>query len=96
MLTKAYETVTGSVAHEPVEKKPVVPDAVRMQLQINWRNSTISKEIYEQISKEIESLENQARMLACSYSQTHNNHHQIIVALVRATELRKTLELWNQ
>lgn len=94
MINKAYELVTGAVDHQPVEKKPEVPDAVREQLLLNWKRSTITKELMDSLSREVENLESQARSYACSYPQ-HNNHHQIINALVRASELRKVIEKWN-
>lgn len=94
MINKAYELITGAVDHQPVEHKPEVPDAIREQLLANWKRSTITKELLESLSREVNTLETQARSYACSYSQ-HNNHHQIINALVRAAELRKVIETWN-
>ena len=60
------------------------------QSRLNWRNSTVTQEIFSEMEEQVISLERQARDLACTYHQ-HQNHQQIIQLLVRANELRKLI-----
>ena len=53
-----------------------------------WHRDTITQELFQTISSEIEALETRARELACSYS-SNLNHQEVIQLLVRSAELRK-------
>jgi hypothetical protein len=91
-IQKIYSDSIGRVAKEDLESASISPaeDASRFQARMSWLESTITQEIFKEVRDEITSLESKARDLACSYP-VHQNHQQIINALVRAEELRKVV-----
>lgn len=69
-------------------------DPVRIQSEINWQNSTITKEFFSSLEQRINELETQARNNAVAYPQT-KNHESIVQALIRSDELRKILTTYG-
>lgn len=77
-------------AGEQYIKKFPERDASRIELMHSWLSSTVTQELFEQLSSKADELEKQARELACTYHQ-HQNHQHIISCLIKATELRKVI-----
>lgn len=56
-------------------------------LKVQWLHQTVTTDMFNDISKQIEELEDRARTLAYNYN-VEQRHLEIINLLVRATELR--------
>lgn len=73
------------------------PTAHRMSIQArsNWIRDTQTQEFFKKLSNDINTLEKEARQLACQYPQ-HQNPWGIINRLVRAEELRNLIKTHGQ
>lgn len=56
-------------------------------LKVQWLHQTVTADMFNDISKQIDELEEKARTLAYNYN-VEQRHLEIINLLVRATELR--------
>jgi len=56
-------------------------------LKVQWLHQTVTTDMFNDISKQVEELEERARTLAYNYN-VEQRHLEIINLLVRATELR--------
>ena len=92
-IQKIYSDTIGRKPKEELGEpiKSPAEDASSFQARMQWLESTITQDVFKNIKDEIVFLEAQARTLACTYP-THQNHQQIIHALVRAEELRKVID----
>lgn len=91
-LSKLYSDAIRLESNDDRQQEmPSIKDPARIQAEINWQNSTITKQFFSSIEAEIIELEKQARNLAVSFPQ-HTNHNQIVQLLIRAAELRKLVD----
>ena len=63
-------------------------------IKIQWLQEEPTQEFFKSLSRQIESLETQARNLACAY-HINNNHQEIIQLLIRAVELRNIKQTYG-
>lgn len=70
-------------------------DAASTQAKMDWLASSVTTQLFEKISVQIEELEARARSLAVCYHQ-QPNAHEIVTLLVRADTLRKQIELYGR
>lgn len=70
--------------------KPVEEDAGKVQAKINWKESNITKEMFETLGKEYSAYIEQAIYLSRTYPE-HQNHSAIIALLVRADTTKKVI-----
>ncbi len=77
------------------ETKEQIEASARTQIRLDWLQSTITQELFSTIGKQVEDYLAQAELLAISYP-SHQNHQQIIHALVKANTLRKVIESYGR
>ena len=93
MKTNYQELIRAQAGLEDDEKE-VVQEAEQQDqketkriLKVQWLHQTVTTDMFNDISKQIEELEERARTLAYNYN-VDQRHLEIINLLVRATELR--------
>lgn len=100
MKSSLYQTIIArNVKGEPEQKDSKVTspanDAATAQAKYDWLASSVTTQLFEKISVQIEELEARARLLAVNYHQ-QPNAHEIVTLLVRADTLRKQIELYGR
>ena len=94
-VNPAYEsTLLNPDGTVPDEVKEVSEDAARRQARRQWAESSLTQEFLQQLNDEYNSYIDQAISLAKGYHQ-HQNHIQIIHALIRANELHRIIQEQN-
>ena len=79
----------AEVEDVPVQQnKEQLEDQIKAAHRIQWLQDMQTTVMFNEISREIETMETRARELACQY-HNNNNHQEIISLLVRSSELRK-------
>lgn len=90
-IASIYTELT-TVRKDEKEGKPAKEiDAGRWQLLTSWHQSTVTKEMMQELSKECVDLLSEAVTLATTYSQ-HQNHIKIIHNLIRVDTLKKVMK----
>jgi hypothetical protein len=99
-MKTSYHSLIREQSGVPVDYIPdttteaEVKDQLKYSLHIDWLQREVTKEMFKQLSQQIDELENRARDLACTYHQ-QTNPHEMINCLVRASELRKIKETYG-
>ena len=86
--SKIYSQAIGRVPKE--EQQIEKEDAASAQAKFDWLQSTITQQMFKELSDEVQLLLNQAVDMSVSYHEK-KNHEQIINTLVRVATLRKVI-----
>lgn len=97
MSKATYQSVIRDNSGVPIEEQPNIQTEEQFNQEQNkqirqlelqqWKQQSLTIELFRELSSEIEKAETRARQLATTY-HTHNNHQEIINLLIKAETYR--------